>query len=56
MDPKFATMNIFSEKNLFKLFIKIKLKYIFTINMFATAEKTMKSELSYKTGIFFSCW
>ena len=31
-------MNIFQKKNLFKSFLKIELSYVFTINMFSTAE------------------
>ena len=35
-------MNIFEEKNLFKSFVKIELSYVFTINMFSTAESCME--------------
>ena len=46
-------MNIFRKKSfLFKSFVKIQLSYVFTINMFVTAEKCMESELSYKTDVF----
>ena len=41
-------MNIFRKKNfLFKSFVKVELSYVFTINMFSTAENCMESELSY---------
>ena len=41
---------------LFKSFVKVELSYIFTINLFTIAENYTESELSYKTGVFFSCW
>ena len=41
---------------LFKSFVKVELSYVFTINLFTIAENRRKSELSYKTGVFFSCW
>ena len=37
---------------LFKSFVKIELSYVFTINMFSTAENCMGSELLYKTSVF----
>ena len=37
-----VTMNIFRKKILFKTFVKIKLSYVFTINMFSTAENCME--------------
>ena len=40
---------------LFKSFVKVELSYVFTINLFIIAETARKSELSYKTGVFFSC-
>ena len=40
---------------LFKSFVKVELSYVFTINLFTIAETARKSELSYKTGVFFSC-
>ena len=36
---------------LFKAIVKVELSNIFTINMFATAENCMKSELSYKIAL-----
>ena len=36
----------------FKSFVKIKLSYVFTINMFSTAENCMGSELLYKNRCF----
>ena len=41
---------------LFKSFVKVELSYVFTINMFTMAKTERKSELSYQTGVFFSCW
>ena len=41
---------------LFNTFVKVELSYVFTINLFTIAETAGKSELSYKTGVFFSCW
>ena len=48
-ETKSVTIKFF-EKNyfLFKSFVKIKLSYVFTINMFSTAETAWDSELSYK--------
>ena len=37
-----VTMNIFQKKNLFKSFAKVELSYVFTINMFSTAENCME--------------
>ena len=38
-----VTMNIFQKKKiLFKSFVKIELSYVFTINMFSTAESCME--------------
>ena len=38
-----VTMNIFRKKNIFfKSFVKIELSYVFTINMFSTAESCME--------------
>ena len=53
-ETRYVTMNIFEffKKNLFKSFVKIGLSYVFTINMFSTAENCMESELSNKTGVF----
>ena len=51
-------MNIFFESFyfLFKPFVKVELSYVFAINLFTRAEScTEKCELSYKTGVFFSC-
>ena len=49
-------MNIFRKKYfLFKSFVKIELSYVFTINMYSTAENCMETELSHKTGDFFAC-
>ena len=47
-ETKSATMNIFRFFFLFKLFVKVELSYVFTINLFTIARK---SELSYKTGV-----
>ena len=56
-ETKSATMNIFGNVFfLFKSFVKVELSYVFTINLFSIAETAQKSELSYKTGVFFSCW
>ena len=44
-------MNNFEKKS-FKVFVEIELSYVFTINMFSTAETAWKSELSDKTGVF----
>ena len=41
---------------LFKLFVKVELSYVFTINLFTLANNCTESVLSYKTGVFFSCW
>ena len=53
---KSAIMNFFRFFFLFKSFVKVELSYSFTINLFATAENCIKSELSYKNRCFFSCW
>ena len=51
---KSTIMNIFRKKYfLFKSFVKIKLSYAFTINLFTIAETAWKSELSYKNRCFF---
>ena len=48
-------MNIFRFFNfLFKSFVKKELSYVFTINMFSTAENCMGSELLYKKHVLFS--
>ena len=39
-ETKSVTMNIFLNK--FKSFVKIELSYVFTINMFSTAENCME--------------
>ena len=52
-----ATMNTFRFVFfyfLFKSFVKVELS--FTINLFTIAETARKSDLPYKTGVFFSCW
>ena len=43
-ETRSVTMNIFFEKKsfLFKSFVKIELSYVFTINMFSTAENCME--------------
>ena len=47
-------MNIFRKKYfLFKLFVKVELSYVFTINLFTIAETARKSESSYKIGVCF---
>ena len=47
-ETRSVTMNIFRKKFfLFKSFVKVELSYVFTINMFSTAETAWKSELSY---------
>ena len=41
-DTRSVTMNIFEKLSfLFKSFVKIELSYVFTINMFSTAENCM---------------
>ena len=57
-ETKSATMNIFRFffYFLFKSFVKVELSYVFTLNLFTIAENARKSELPYKTGVFFSCW
>ena len=54
-ETRSVTMNIFRKKKsfLFKSFVKIELSYVFTINMFSTAETAWKSELFYKNRCFF---
>ena len=49
-ETKSATMNIcrFFFHFLFKLFVKVELSYVFTMNMFTIAENCTESELSYK--------
>ena len=41
-ETRSVTMNIFSKKKLFKSFVKIELSYVFTINMFSTAENCIE--------------
>ena len=42
-EAKSVTMNTFRKKKiLFKSFVKIELNYVFTINMFSTAENYME--------------
>ena len=42
-ETRSATMNIFRKKYfLFKSFVKLELSYVFTINMFSTAENCME--------------
>ena len=44
-ETRSVTMNIFRKKKkkiLFKSFVKIELSYVFTINMFSTAESCME--------------
>ena len=42
-ETRSITINIFFyKKNLFKSFVKIGLSYVFTINMFSTAENCME--------------
>ena len=56
-ETKSSTMNIFDFfKKKFKSFVKVELSYVFTVNLFTIAENCTESELSYKTGLFFSCW
>ena len=46
-------MNIFRKKKkyfLFKSFVKVELSYVFTINMFSTAENCMEKYI--KIGVF----
>ena len=45
-------MNIFRFFFLFKSFVKKELSYVFTINMFSTAENCMGSEFLYKNRCF----
>ena len=56
-ETRSVTMNIFRKKqiNLFKSFVKIELSYVFTINMFSTAESCMELNYLIKQVIFFSC-
>ena len=52
-ETRSVTMNIFRNFFfLFKSFVKIELSYVFTINMFSTAETARKNELSYKNTCF----
>ena len=55
-EAKSVTLNIFRKNNsfLFKSFVKIELSYVFTINIFSTAETAWKSELSYENGKMFT--
>ena len=47
-ETRSVTMNIFRKKYfLFKSFVKIELSYVFTINMFSTAESCMKLVRNY---------
>ena len=56
-EARSATMNIFRFFYfLFKSFVNVELSYVFTINLFTIAENCTERELSYKTGVFFSCW
>ena len=42
-ETRSVSMDIFRKKYfLFKLFVKIELSYVFTINMFSTAESCME--------------
>ena len=41
-ETRSVTMNIFRKKNIFKLFVKIELTYVFTINMFSTAKSCIE--------------
>ena len=41
-ETRSVTMNIFRKKNIFKSFVKVELSYVFTINMFSTAENCME--------------
>ena len=42
-ETRSVTVNIFRKKSfLFKSFVKIELSYVFTINMFSTAENCME--------------
>ena len=42
-EAKSVTLNTFRKKSfLFKSFVKIELSYVFTINMFSTAENCME--------------
>ena len=54
-ETKSATMNIFRFffYFLFKSFVKVEFSYVFTINLFTRAETAPKSELSYKSGVFY---
>ena len=53
-ETRSVTMNIFrKKKSLFKSFAKIELSYVFTINMFITAENCIgKVNYLIKTGDF----
>ena len=44
-ETRSVTMNIFPKKKkiLFKSFVKIELSYVFTIDMFSTAENCMET-------------
>ena len=54
-EARSVTMNIFRNKKyfLFKSFVKVELSYVFTINMFSTAEK-LQGKVNYliKIGVF----
>ena len=41
-DTRSVTMNIFRKKIIFKSFVKKELSYVFTINIFSTAESCME--------------
>ena len=42
-ETRSVTMNIFEKKSFhFKSFVKIELSYVFTVNMFSTAENSME--------------
>ena len=41
-ETRSVTVMMFRKKNHFKSFVKIELSYVFTINMFSTAENSME--------------
>ena len=56
-ETKSATMNILLFFYFrFKLFVKVELSYVFTINLFTLAENCTETELSYKNRCVFLFW
>ena len=51
-ETRYVTMNSFRKKNLFKSFVKVELSYVFTINMFSTAENYMERLIILPKKVF----